>query len=81
MSANAGSDRFLGLFILCKQILNLCDDIGRTLDKIRDLINGVGLALLSDVDEFDVTALVDDKEAYGNNGKTCSTAATEVLAR
>ena len=63
------SDRFLGLFVLGEKILDLRDDVGRALYKIGDLVNGIGLALLSDVDEFYVAVLVNDKEADGNYGK------------
>ena len=71
---------FLSL-VLSKETLDLSDDLGSALNEVSDLIHGIGLALLADVEKFDVTVLVDNKKADGNDCQTRSTAATAPTSR
>ena len=69
----------LFLSVLCEEILDLGNDIGRSLYQIGDLIHGIGLALLVDADKLNGTVTVDNEESDGGYGQARSTAASKVL--
>ena len=47
--------------------------------EISDLINRIGLTLCGNVNKFNVTLCVNNKESHRSNAKACSATASEVL--
>ena len=72
-----GSLFILGL--LFEYFLDFCDQLGRTVNELGELLDGIGNGLHTNVQKIDVAVLVYDEEADRNDVETGSTASAEVL--
>ena len=70
---------FVLFFILCEKSLDSCDDLGRAIDDVGELLHRIGGILNTDIDKLNVTFLVNAEHTYRLNGDTGSSACAEVL--
>ena len=74
-----GRRELLLALVLAQESLDAGDDLGRTLDHVGDLLDGIRGILHTHVEHLHVTGCVDDQEADGLHGQTGAAACAEVL--